>query len=246
MKGGWKMRKVGNVRHWWHVDARDGHVVVVEPYTSWGMWQILHFPLGKGQEHFSNAHSAKEAFETGKRALAYYNGKAPNRMGKMHGERKNPVSRTRSNPDVWWTEAELLDFLKSHPSGITVKELVWAGRGGLHQPHTRKLDSMVKRGVLVRERWAKGGDHYKLAVKSNPVAVSFRPTHYGLGAYVNGRCVDNAAMSFEQAEEAAFDHLVGVLGIDRIAASRLVRRATRQEAKREGARHTAAQKRYRS
>ena len=58
--------------------------------------------------------------------------------------------------------------------------------------------------------------------------------------------IDSQALSFEEAEERAHDYLVGVLGYDRAAASRLVRRATRQEAVREGGRADKMGKRYQS
>lgn len=90
-------------------------------------------------------------------------------------KRKNPSAvygafRAR-NPD--WTETELFAFLRQHPDGITVKELVY-GFGGTSQGHTTRLEKLVERGALKRERWAKGGDHYLLPEKRNPVAKYYK------------------------------------------------------------------------
>lgn len=84
--------------------------------------------------------------------------------------RKNPSAvygAFRVNPD--WTEAELFAFLRQHSDGITVKELVY-GFGGTSQGHTARLEKLVERGALKRERWAKGGDHYLLPAKKNPAS----------------------------------------------------------------------------
>lgn len=89
-------------------------------------------------------------------------------------KRKNPSAvygAFRANPD--WTEAELFEFLRQHPSGVTVKELVF-GFGGYPQGHKARLEKLVERGALKREHWAKGGDHYLLPEKGNPVAKYYK------------------------------------------------------------------------
>jgi predicted DNA-binding transcriptional regulator len=89
---------------------------------------------------------------------------------KKNPKRKNPSAvygAFRVNPD--WTEAELFAFLRQHSDGITVKELVY-GFGGTSQGHTARLEKLVERGALKRERWAKGGDHYLLPAKKNPAS----------------------------------------------------------------------------
>lgn len=67
--------------------------------------------------------------------------------------------------------------------------------------------------------------------KSNPVAVSIRPSRYGLGVSVNGRMLTDQALSYEQAWDVAYDHMTGVLGMDGKAANRLIQRAIQQDVK---------------
>lgn len=86
-------------------------------------------------------------------------------LAQMDEPATNPRRRRRRNPD--WTEAELVAFLKGRPEGITVKELVY-GFGGTAQGHTKRLAALVSKNVLVYEPWAKGGGHYRLALRRNP------------------------------------------------------------------------------
>lgn len=169
--GGWKMQRIGHVRQWLHADAHGGRVAVVEPYVGWSMWQILHYGLGKGQEHFSNADSGKEAFAIGKRAVEYYSGRAPNRMGKMH--RANP---SRGNPRPVSDEKAIRAFLSK--TSATSKQLssdgatlslhwpraviaAWVGGqihlgtpyGNVSQSYIRKVARLAPAYLIARDSW---------------------------------------------------------------------------------------------
>lgn len=111
----------------------------------------------------ARGHSAPEIAEAIRKAVHQVHQVHQVHRGNPHGTH-DPYT---SPP---WTEKQLLDYLREHAprNGITVKEMVF-GFGGYSQAHEKKLNSMVKRGLLARQRWARGGDHYVLPdAKANP------------------------------------------------------------------------------
>lgn len=115
---GWHPYEVGGVKHWSKPVPTGGRVVVVEPYQHQTMYEVNFYPGDghRGSGHYTNEYELDQAKAAGERAINYYSGRSPNKMGKMHRPNpgKRPAARKaapRRNPHESMTEQQASDTI---------------------------------------------------------------------------------------------------------------------------------------
>lgn len=76
----------------WHATVPDGEVVIYEPwYSTASRWAVYGPNIRHGREHFAGADSEEDAFEAGRRAVAFYSGQECSYTGRWYTSDKVPL-----------------------------------------------------------------------------------------------------------------------------------------------------------